>query len=166
MIRIQLSEAEAQRLEQVFRSASDLKLRDRLNVVRLAHRGRKRQDVADELGMSTRSVQRWLNAYLKRGLDGLAPRKAPGARPKIPAALADEIRRWVLQGQPSRGWTGPTGPTPNWPNTCTAPTAFAPVAPPSGGSAGSSTSGSTGPRTATCAARRPSSRRPGRTWPS
>jgi hypothetical protein len=35
MIRIQLSEAEAQRLERAFRSATDAKLRDRLNVARL-----------------------------------------------------------------------------------------------------------------------------------
>lgn len=103
MIRIQLSEAEAQRLEQDFRSATDAKLRDRLNVVRLAHRGRKRQDIADQLGMSTRSVQRWLNAYLERGSDGLAPRKAPGAAPKVPAALADELRRWVIEGPAAQG---------------------------------------------------------------
>jgi transposase len=112
MIRIQLSEAEALRLEQAFRSATDPKLRDRLNAVRLAHRGRSRQDVADALGMSTRSVQRWLNAYLERGPDGLAPRKAPGAAPKIPAALAGELRRWVLEGPAQQGldranWTHP-----------------------------------------------------------
>lgn len=112
MIPIPLSEAEAQQLEQAFRSATDRKLRDRLNAVRLAHRGRKRQDIADLLGMSTRSVQRWLNAYLERGLDGLAPRKAPGALPKIPANLADELRRWVLEGPTKQGldrahWTHP-----------------------------------------------------------
>jgi transposase len=112
MIRIQLSEAEVQRLEQTFRSATDHKLRDRLNVIRLAHRGRPRQDIADELGLSTRSVQRWLNAYLERGPDGLAPRKAPGAKPKIPAALADEVRRWVIEGPAQQGldranWTHP-----------------------------------------------------------
>jgi transposase len=112
MIRIQLSEAEAQQREQAFRSATDFTLRDRLNAVRLAHRGRKRQEVADELGMSTRSVQRWLNAYLERGLDGLPPRKAPGATPRIPADLADEIRRWGLEGPAPQGldranWTHP-----------------------------------------------------------
>ena len=103
MIRIQLSFAEAQRLERAFRSATDAKLRDRLNVIRLAQRGRKRQDIADQLGMSTRSVQRWLNAYLERGPDGLAPRKAQGAPPKIPAALAEELRRWVIEGPAAQG---------------------------------------------------------------
>jgi transposase len=103
MIRIHLSEAEAQRLERAFRSAPDPKLRDRLNVVRLAHKGHQRQDIADALGMSTRSVQRWLNAYLERGPDGLAPHKAPGAPPKIPAALGHEVRRWVLEGPAQQG---------------------------------------------------------------
>jgi transposase len=103
MIRIHLGEAEAQRLEHAFRSATDARLRDRLNVVRLARNGRRHIDIADELGMSTRSVQRWLNAYLERGPDGLAPRKAPGARPKIPRALAGELRRWVIEGPARQG---------------------------------------------------------------
>ncbi len=103
MIRIHLSESEAQRLEQCFRSATTAKLRDRLNIVRLAHKGHPRQDIADQLGLSTRSVQRWLNAYLERGTDALAPRKAPGASPHIPAALADEVRRWVIAGPAAQG---------------------------------------------------------------
>src|SRR5262245_35189675 len=86
MIRIYLSEAEAQRQGHAFRSATDARLRDRLNVVRLAYKGRRYADIADQLGISPRSVQRWLNAYLERGTDGLAPRRAPGAKPHIPAA--------------------------------------------------------------------------------
>ena len=103
MIRIHLSEAEAQRLEQDFRSATDAKLRDRLNAVRLAHKGHRHQGIADQLGMSPRSVQRWLNAYLERGSDGLAPRKPPGATPHIPAGRADEVRRWVIEGPAAQG---------------------------------------------------------------
>jgi transposase len=107
-----LGEAQAQRLEHAFRSATDTKLRDRLNVVRLAHKGRRRIDIADELGLSTRSVQRWLNAYLERGIEGLAPRKAPGAKPHIPQALAEELHRWVIEGPAQQGldranWTHP-----------------------------------------------------------
>jgi transposase len=103
MIRICLSEAEAQRLEDAFRAATDRKLRDRLHAVRLAHKGRPRQDIADDLGMSPRSVQRWLNAYLERGPDGLAPRQAPGRPAKIPPALDGELRRWVIEGPSARG---------------------------------------------------------------
>jgi hypothetical protein len=78
MIRIQLPQAEVERLEQAFRSTQDRKLRDRLQIVLLAHRGRPHQDIAADLWINRRSVHRWLNAYLERGLDGLLPRKAQG----------------------------------------------------------------------------------------
>ena len=103
MIRIQLTDAEAQRLEQAFRQATDRKLRDRLQIVRLAHRNRPHQDIAQDLGVTPRTVQRWLNAYLGGGLDGLRPRKAKGNSPAIPGHMADEIRRWVIGGPAEQG---------------------------------------------------------------
>src|SRR5262249_43147050 len=69
----------------------------------MAHRGRRPAAIAADLGVSTRTVPRWLHAYLERGVDGLAPRKAKGAPPKIPAALADEVRRWVIDGPAGEG---------------------------------------------------------------
>lgn len=103
MIRIQLPPAEVERLEQTFRSTKDRKLRDRLLIVLLAHRGRPRQDIAADLGINRRSVSRWLNAYLERGLDGLRPGKAKDAPGKNPAQLADEIKRWVIDGPAKQG---------------------------------------------------------------
>jgi transposase len=110
VIRIQLPEPEARRLQELFHSTEDRKLRDRLQIVLMAHRGRPRQDIAADLGLHRRSVTRWLNAYCDGGLDALRPRKAKGSVAKIPAPLADEIRRWVIEG-PARqgldraGWT-------------------------------------------------------------
>jgi transposase len=98
VIRIQLPPAEVERLESVFRSTDDRPFRDRLQIVLLAHKGRPRQDIALDLCINRRSVQRWLNAYLERGLDGLRPRKAKGKPGHIPAELADEIRSWVIAG--------------------------------------------------------------------
>jgi len=103
MIRIHLPDAEAQRLEQAFRQADDRKLRDRLQIIRLAHRGRKHQDIAADLGITPRTVQRWLNAYLEAGLAGLRPRKAKGRPPAIPADKAVVIRRWVIEGPAEQG---------------------------------------------------------------
>jgi len=103
VIRLQLPPDEVERLEQAFRSAASRKLRDRLQIVLLAHRGRKHQDIATDLCVHRRSVQRWLNAYLERGLDALVPRKAAGAPGKIPADLGDEIRRWVIGGPLGQG---------------------------------------------------------------
>lgn len=103
MIHIRLPEVEVERLEEAFRSTDDRKHRDRLQIVLLAHRGRKRQDIAADLCIDRRSVRRWLNAYCERGLAGLLPKKAKGATAKIPASLADEIKRWVIEGPAKQG---------------------------------------------------------------
>jgi transposase len=69
----------------------------------MAHRGRKHPDIAADTGTSQRSVQRWLNAYLDRGPDGLTPSKAKGATPKLTADLAPLIRQWVIDGPAKQG---------------------------------------------------------------
>src|SRR5262245_13553425 len=69
----------------------------------MAHRGRARQEIAQDLGIHRRSVTRWLNAYCDAGLDGLRPRKAKGNPPKIPAAMADDVRRLVIEGPAKQG---------------------------------------------------------------
>jgi len=103
MIHIQLPAAEAERLDTCFRSTDDRRLRDRLQIVLMAHRGRARQHIATDLGIHRRTVTRWLNAYCADGLDGLRPRKAKGMPGKIPAALANEIRQWVMDGPAKQG---------------------------------------------------------------
>ena len=112
MIRISLPDDDLQRLEAVFREAADAKLRHRVQIVLMAHRGRRHPDIAADTGTSPRSVQRWLNAYLVRGLDGLRPRKAPGAKPKLTPDLAPALRQWVIDGPAKHGleranWTYP-----------------------------------------------------------
>ncbi len=103
MIHIRLPEGEAQRLEQAFRQETHPKFRDRIQIVRLAHRDRPHQQIAQDLAITPRTVQRWLNAYLEQGLDGLRPRQARGAPSKIPADLADKIRGWVIDGPVKQG---------------------------------------------------------------
>ena len=103
MIHIRLPDAEVQELTTEFRSTEDRKLRDRLQIVLLAHKGRKHQDIAADLCINRRSVQRWLNAYCERGRAGLAPRKAKGKASPIPASMADEIKRWVIGGPAEQG---------------------------------------------------------------
>jgi transposase len=103
VIRIHLPDPEAGRLEQAFLQTTDRKFRDRLQIVRLAHRSRPHQDIAADLGVTPRTVQRGLNAYLERGLDGLRPRKAQGRPPAIPTGMAHEIRRWVIEGPAEQG---------------------------------------------------------------
>jgi len=103
VIRIRLPEGEAQRLELAYRQENDPKYKDRIQIVRLASRDRPHQEIAQDLAITTRTVQRWLNAYLERGLDGLRPRKAKGAPGKIPTTLADAVLRWVIDGPAKQG---------------------------------------------------------------
>jgi transposase len=102
MIRIQLPQAEVDRLEGLFRSTRDRKLRDRLQIVLMAHKGRAHKNIASDLGIHRIGVTRWLNAYCARGLQGLLPKKAKGKTANIPASMADEIRRRVIQGPASQ----------------------------------------------------------------
>jgi transposase len=103
MIRIALSQRQVEELGAVFRDTGDRKLRDRAQIVLMAHRGRPREQVAADLGVTTRTLQRWLNAYLEHGVEGLRPRKAPGAAARIPQRLAGDVRRWVIGGPQSCG---------------------------------------------------------------
>jgi transposase len=103
VIRIRLPQEESQRLDLAFREETDSKYRDRIQIVRLAARDRPHKDIAQDLAVTPRTVQRWLNAYLERGLDGLRPRKAPGKPGNIPADLADEFKRWVIEGPARQG---------------------------------------------------------------
>lgn len=52
------------------------------------HPGRHRRYIADALGISVRTILRWLHACQARGLAGLKMRWAPGRQAKIPEALA------------------------------------------------------------------------------
>ena len=112
MIRIALSAADAERLEDTLRTTADARLRRRVQIVLMAHRGRRHQDIAADTGTSPRSVPRWLNAYLDGGLDRLQPRKAKGAKPKRTADLAPALKQWVIDGPAEHGpdranWTYP-----------------------------------------------------------
>ena len=103
MIHIQLPPTTAERLDALFRSTDDPKLRHRLQIVLMAHRGRPRQDIAADLGVNRKTVTRWINAYCDGGLDALRPKKAKGTLGHIPKALAGEVRRWVIEGPAEQG---------------------------------------------------------------
>src|SRR5687767_9470340 len=103
MIRMHLPPAEAERLDARFRSTADRRLRDRLQIVRMAHRGRPRQEIAAALGVHRKTVTRWLNAYGDGGFAALQPRKAKGKPGHIPASPTDEMRRRVIEGPAKQG---------------------------------------------------------------
>src|SRR5262249_2623292 len=107
MTRIHLPPHDLGVLQTAFRTASDRRLRDRAQIILMAHRGRPHQVIAEDLGINRRGVSRWLNAYREHGLDGLRPRYAkgspriedryPGITDALEALLSDEL---ALAGSP------------------------------------------------------------------
>ena len=102
MIRVQLTDADLARLEAAFRAAGP-KLRHRRQIVLMAHRGRPRGQIAEDLGCSRSSVRRWPNAYLVDGVEGLTPREAEGAAPRLTGDLAPLLKGWVIGGPAKQG---------------------------------------------------------------
>jgi transposase len=98
MIKLSLSDEERQQLADAMKATLDPRLRARCQAILMAHRGRRHGHIAEDLGVSVRTVQRWLNLYHQRGLAGLKIRWAPGRVAKLPEALAVEILAWLKQG--------------------------------------------------------------------
>jgi transposase len=103
VIIVYLDEDEGRRLEDTFHTTPDRRLRDRCQAVLMAARGRRHRQIAEDLGISGRTLQRWLNAYQAAGIDGLTIRWASGRAPHIPEALASAILTWVRQGPAGYG---------------------------------------------------------------
>ena len=55
--------------------------------------GRTYHDIAKEHGVSSRSVQRWVAAYIKKGLVGIKIKKPGGSKSRI----TDRIKRLSFQ---------------------------------------------------------------------
>ena len=78
------------RLRQLVREEPNAKQRDRYRVVLLAGEGLgearpelERQQIASTVGRSRQFVDQWVGRYRKQGIDGLAPKRQPGAKPKL-----------------------------------------------------------------------------------
>jgi transposase len=103
MHRITLAPLEQAALESTFKTTTDRRLRDRCQAVLMASRGRKRTEIAQDLGVHRSTVILWLKRYHKRGLAGLQIQWAPGKTRRIPEDLAPTIQEWVKQGPQSCG---------------------------------------------------------------
>jgi len=96
--RIVLTKDESEQLEQLFRKSPECAARSRIQAVLMANNGRPREQIAADLCVVPRTIRRWLNAWLERRMPGLEPGRACGASPRIPEHLAEEVRRWVIEG--------------------------------------------------------------------
>jgi transposase len=98
MMKLTLSDWDRQQLAATCKTTADPRLRQRCQAILMAARGRRHDHIAEEIAVSPRTVQRWLNAYQAGGREGLRIRWAPGRAPAIPDDLAPEIIAWIKQG--------------------------------------------------------------------
>ena len=81
--------ADAERLSDLIRQTSNAKQRDRYRVVLLAGAGLGKQpelyreQIAAAVGRSRQFVDEWVGRYRSGGIDGLLPKRQPGATPKL-----------------------------------------------------------------------------------
>lgn len=83
--------ADAQRLRDLIRQTGNAKQRDRYRVVLIAGTGLGerselyREQIAAAVGRSRQFVDEWVGRYRRDGMEGLLPRRQPGAKPKLSA---------------------------------------------------------------------------------
>jgi len=103
MIKIALTDHDHQQLEHTFKTTADRRLRNRCQALLMVNRGRCHYQIAEDLRVTPRTLQRWRNAYRTGGLDGLTSQWAPGRAPRIPETVAQEVVAWVKQGPAGGG---------------------------------------------------------------
>jgi transposase len=97
-----LSETEQRAIQQ--REAATSKVRElkQLQAVRLYGSGQAMSAVVNVVGSSSRSIQRWVQAYQERGLAGLKPRWQGANAKKLSDAQRAEIVQRIQQYQPDQ----------------------------------------------------------------
>lgn len=158
MRQIRLTATEQGQLEQMFKTTTDRRLRDRCQAVLMASRGRKRKTIAQDLGVHRTTVRLWLKQYQEHGLEGLPIHWAPATQGGFP-------RRWDLQskagckmGRRAVASIERTGPMKSWQHTCIGLPELRSSAPRCGSSVSARIYDPIGQRIAICEATRRSSR--------
>ena len=92
-------------------NAAELERRRRLAVSRVVDDGESAVEVAEQLRVSRRSVDRWVMAHLNSGVAGLESKPHPGRPPKLTAEQEAQVLCWFDRsptefGYPNELWTG------------------------------------------------------------
>lgn len=106
MYRVQLSDEERQELQRQTHAAGVRpRTRDRLEMVRLADAGWSVPRIARHLGMSEKSVRRWVRAFGAAGFEALGDRPPAGRPSRLSAAIREAVRHEFAKEE--RTWTAP-----------------------------------------------------------
>jgi transposase len=109
--------ADAGRLRELVAAEPNAKQRDRYRVVLIAGQGLgeepevDRETIAETVGRSRQFVDEWVGRYRRGGLGALAPKRRPGAVPKLTPDQRQELCAMVEAGPaPEEGIAAYNGP--------------------------------------------------------
>jgi transposase len=86
-------------------TAAELEER-RQAAIRLSQNGKTQSEVAVELGVHLRSVQKWIATYRRNGRKGLAAKSRPGRRRRLTDQDLARLESALLQGAEHFGYQG------------------------------------------------------------
>jgi transposase len=103
MIKLTVSDHERRQVEDTCKTTTERRWRARCQALLMATRGRLHRHRAEDLGISVRTSQRWLQASQAPRGAGLKSRWGPGRGPRLPEALAPAILPWITRGPTGGG---------------------------------------------------------------
>jgi len=90
--RLRLTIVQKNKLKAFMRNTNNKKEYRRLLAILQKAEGRTFEDIANEHGVSSRSVQRWVAAYIQSGIDGVKIKKTGGLK----SGITDEDKEIIL----------------------------------------------------------------------
>jgi transposase len=90
--RLKLTIVQKNKLKAFMRNTNNKKEYRRLLAMLQKAEGRTFEDIANEHGVSSRSVQRWVVAYIQSGIDGVKMKKPGGLK----SGITDEDKEIIL----------------------------------------------------------------------
>lgn len=85
-------------LKRLFRKEKDSRSSSRIRAVYLALMGKTAPQIATVLGYSRRTVQKWIYAYNKKGIEGLKDRHGRGQKSKLNTDQMQWLRQRIEEG--------------------------------------------------------------------
>lgn len=111
---IRLREMTKEEVETIQRLANsrtaEARLVERANIIRVAHEGKRGKAIAEELGLNTATVRKWLKRFNESGLEGLQDAERSGKPPQYTPEQVGEVVATALTnpstlGLPFASWT-------------------------------------------------------------
>ena len=90
--KLKLTIGQRNKLKSFMKNTGNKKEYRRLLAILQKAEGRTFEDIANEHGVSSRSVQRWVAAYIQSGIDGIKMKKPGGTK----SGITDENREIIL----------------------------------------------------------------------